>query len=148
MAFAQIVPTFFSTEGLTQCDDIAGDLIAEANVSLTVETAKVRHRDHPCIWTFSLLGRLAQYAQTITGEERTARFSALQDVLTPNPNDFIDADIAGTGAHCGMMITNDRCLIAKLNRLYDANLTRLQGFTVSDALAAYNPPNGRAQRRN
>lgn len=46
-----------------------------------------------------------------------------------------------------MMITNDRGLIAKLNRLHDAGLIRLQAFTVSDALVAYNPPNGRVRER-
>jgi hypothetical protein len=144
-AFAQCVPTYFSAEGLNQCDNIARDLIAEANPSLTLDTVKARYQDYPCIWTFSLLGRLAQYAQTITDDERKQHFPAFQDVLKPDPNDFIDADIAGTGASCGMMISNDRGLIAKLNRLYDANLIRLQAFTVSDALLAYNPPNGRVR---
>lgn len=143
--FAQIVPTFFSAEALNQCDDIAADLIAETEPAVSLEAVKSQHLLFPCTWTFALLARLAQYAQTISPGERRAQFPSLDAVLTPHANDFIDAEIAGTGGRCGMMITNDRGLIAKLNRLHDANLVRLQGFTVSDALAAYNPPNGRTR---
>ncbi len=146
-ALAQNISTYFSFAGLEQCDDIAAELIADlgsSGSSLTLDAVKARYEDYPCIWTFSLLARLAQYAQTIPEEERERNFASFQDVLEPHPNDFIDADIAGTGAHCGMMITNDRRLIAKLNRLYDASLIRMQGFTVSDALVAYIPPNAHA----
>jgi hypothetical protein len=145
LAFAHSMQNFFSMDGLNQCDDIASRLIASANCSLTLDAVKARHQEYPCVWTFSLLGRLAQYAQTITDDERRRDFPSFQDVLEPHANDFIDADIAGTGARCGMMITNDRNLIAKQNKLYDAKLIRMQGFTVSDALAAYNPPNGRTR---
>ncbi len=145
--FAQSIQTYFSTKGLFWCDNLARQIITSygASPSLTLDEVKARPLDYPCIWTFSLLARLAQYAQTITEDERRKKFPAFDDVLTPHPNDFIDADIAGTGAHCGMMITNDRPLIAKLNRLYDANLIWMQGFTVSDALVAYIPPNGRTR---
>ncbi len=108
---------------------------------------KARHLDYPCIWTFSLLARLSQYAQTIEEGERKAKFAEFADLLEAHENDFIDADIVGTGAHCGMMITNDHGLIARLNRLHDANLIWIQAFTVSDALRAYNPPNGRVRNR-
>jgi len=148
LEFAQSIQTYFSTEGLNQCDDFARDLIAgltSSDPSLTLDAVKARYQNYPCIWTFSLLARLAQYAQTITDEERERNFHSFDDVLRPDQNDFIDADIAGTGAHCGMMITNDHDLIAKLNRLYDANLIWMQGFTVSDVLVAYNPPNGRTR---
>ncbi len=147
-ALALSIPNYFSINGLEQCDDIAAGLIAElasSDPSLTLDAVKARYQNYPCIWTFSLLARLAQYAQTITDDERKRNFPSFRDVLEPHPNDFIDADIAGTGAHCGTMITNDRGLIAKLNRLYDANLIWMQGFTVSDALVAYNPPNGRTR---
>lgn len=143
--FEQVLPTFFSEAGVESCDDIALSLIVDANLWLPLNRMKRQYHDFPCVWTFSLLGRLAQYAQTITDEDRK-RFHGFEDVLEPHPNDFIDADIAGTGARCGMMITNDYGLIVKLNRLYDAGLSRLQAFTVNDALAAYNPPNGRARK--
>jgi hypothetical protein len=142
--FPHALASFFSANGLEWCDDIALYLIVDGNLWTPLNAVKQRHRDYPCIWTFSLLGRLAQMTQTLTDEERK-RFPEFQDVLEPHRNDFIDADIAGTGARCGMMITNDHSLIAKLNRLYDAGLIRLQGFTVYDALVAYNPPNGRVR---
>jgi len=139
-AFSLCIPRFFSEAGLDQCDDIAVEVLTSAAVHLRVEEAKARYREFPCVWTFSLLVRLSQYAQTIRKPGRDAHFAALADVLEPHANDFIDADIAATGGFCGMMITNDRGLIARLNRLYDAGLIRLQGFTVADALRGYTRP--------
>jgi hypothetical protein len=143
LTLKQVVPQYFSLNGLEQCDDIAKNLLtdaADANPSLTLDDIKTRHKDYPCIWTFALLARLAQYAFTIPDAERKQKFPSFERLLEPHPNDFIDADIAATGAHCGTMITNDRALVAKLNSLYDANLIRMQGFTVSDALIGYIPP--------
>ncbi len=143
LALEQCVPQYFSLNGLEQCDDRAKELLADAadaNPSLTLDDIKSRHRDYPCIWTFALLARLAQYAFTIPDADRKQKFASFEKLLEPHPNDFIDADIAATGAHCGTMITNDRALVAKLNSLYDADLIRMQGFTVSDALRGYIPP--------
>ena len=72
---------FFSSDGLEQCDDIAQDLVSDTGLPLTMDEVKSRHADFPCVWTFSLLGRLSQYAQTIEESERESRFAPYADVL-------------------------------------------------------------------
>jgi len=135
---------FFSAGGLNFCDDIALDLVVDSGTWVPFEMVMRLHQNYPCIWTFSTMARLAQFAQTVSDVERP-QFHGFEDVLEPHRNDFIDADIAGTGGRCGMMITNDHSLLLKVNRLHDAGLIRLQAFTVMDTLVAYNPPNGRTR---
>ncbi|WIG98362.1 hypothetical protein [Myxococcus sp. SDU36] len=142
----------FGTESvLDLCDDIVERLLVEVLGRPVGDLllAKKSPSDYLCTWTYALLKRLADFSVTLTEQERETNFSQYGRLLVPDHNDFFDAYIASAGAQCGMLITDDEGLIVKLNALHDAHpsLVRLQGFTVADALIAYNPPNGRKRDR-
>ncbi|SEN37549.1 hypothetical protein SAMN05444354_1474 [Stigmatella aurantiaca] len=142
----------FGTENvLEQCGDIVERLLVEVlgRPAEDLSLAKENPSAYFCTWTYALLKRLADFSATLTDEERETNFAEYGRLLVPNPNDFFDAYIASAGGQCGMLITDDEGLIAKLNALHDAHpsLVRLQGFTVGDAWIAYDPPNGRKRDR-
>ena len=70
-----------------------------------------------CLWTHALLVRLAQFAQTIPDDIRGREFPDLVQVLKPHENDLLDAYIAGCGAQCGILLTEDKGLTAKVQEV-------------------------------
>jgi hypothetical protein len=150
--FAQNITLYGTLNALEQCDDEAKKLIIDhaKQPPEALRMAKENHTQYPSTWTYALLVRLAQYAATLTGVERNSKFARYGSLLKPHRNDFIDACIAASGGHCGMLITEDAGLLAKINALHDTQppLIRLQAFTVYDALIAWNPPDGGVRDRS
>ncbi|MFY1824941.1 hypothetical protein ACN47A_03440 [Myxococcus fulvus] len=150
--FKRNVELLGTANALEQCDDIARSLIidhAKRSESALGE-AKANPQNYPCTWTYSLLVRIADYSATLKKSEWKAKYSRYGRLLKSDENDYVDAYIAATGGGCGMIITNDGGLVDKVNFLHDAepSLVRLQGFTVRDAVIAYNPPNGDKRDRS
>jgi hypothetical protein len=145
------IAVFGTAKVLEQCEDIAESLLVNVlrRPAEDLLMAKKNPSAYHCTWTYALLRRLADFSATLSEQERKANFEKYGRLLEPHPNDFVDACIASDGGQCGMLITDDEGLIAKLNALHDAHpsLVRLQGFTPHDALIAYNPPNGRKRNR-
>lgn len=129
-----------------ECDDIArrlvgGDVgLSEAAFGPAVQAPqKYLHT-----WTFALLVRLAQFAASIPRDVIRERWAGLAGVLEPDKNDLTDANIAASAANCGILITEDQGLMARVNFLYANNLVRLQAFGVDLLDRQWRPPGFKA----
>jgi hypothetical protein len=126
------------------CDDLAVQLIrdyAERDPVEGLKLAKAEPEKYIATWTFSLLVRVAQFAQTIPPKERsTAPFGAYAKLLKSNENDVIDATLAALGARCGFLISQDGGLRERINFLFARNVCRLQAFDFSDIETNWHPP--------
>ncbi len=108
-----------------------------------LKLAKAKPNNYLATWTFSLLVRIAQFAQTVPTKERIAGpFGGYAKLLKSHENDIIDATLAALGARCGFLITQDGDLPERINFLFDRNVGRLQAFELSDIEANWHPPNG------
>jgi hypothetical protein len=129
-------------EAYAECDDVALRIMRSdgRQPDTAFEKARQFPQDYLCTWTFSLLVRLSQFAQTVPSAIREAKFSEFGDVLKPNKNDLVDANIAASGAKCGILITEDKGLTARVNLLHQRNLTRLQAFGLKFLADNWRPP--------
>jgi hypothetical protein len=130
-------------EAYATCDDVALGIMRSDGRQpddTAFENARRCPKDYLCTWTFALLVRMSQFAQTIPGDIRQAKFSEFGDVLRPNKNDLVDANVAATGAKCGILITEDNGLMERVNLLYQRNLMRLQAFGLNFLADAWRPP--------
>jgi len=129
------------------CDDLAAQLIKEYAGRDPVgglKLAKAEPEKFLATWTFPLMVRVAQFAQTIPPSLRsTAPFGGYAKLLKSDENDIIDATLAALGARCGFLITQDAGLRERINFLFARNVGRLQAFEFSDVEANWNPPIGR-----
>jgi hypothetical protein len=127
------------------CDDIAGQLIeqfAKREKEEGLKLAKATQENYLSTWTFALLVRIAQFAQTLpTAERAKGPFGAYARLLKPDENDTIDATIAALGARCGFLITEDGVMRERINFLHGRKVCRLQAMGFSDIEANWHPPN-------
>ena len=132
------------TELYEFCDDIAAQLIREFAGKDPVEglkLAKAEPERYLATWTYSLLLRVAQFAQTIPPRERsTSPFGAYAKLLKSHENDIIDATLAAVGAVCGLLITQDGGLRERLNFLHGRHVSRIQAFEFSEVEAYWIEP--------
>jgi len=130
------------------CDDLAGQLIedyAQQDPTEGLKAAKAKPEKYLATWTFSLMVRIAQFAQTVPKRERSAGpFGGYAKLLRSHENDIIDATLAALGARCGFLITQDGDLRERTNFLFARKVGRLQAFEFSDIEASWHPPNGLA----
>jgi len=128
------------------CDDLAVQLIkdyARRDPTEGLKLAKAEPEKYLATWTFSLLVRIAQFAQTVPKKERIAGpFGRYAKLLKSHENDIIDATLAALGARCGFLITQDGDLRERINFLFDRQVGRLQAFEFSDIEANWHPPTG------
>ncbi|MGO9066464.1 MAG: hypothetical protein ACLQIH_17220 [Myxococcaceae bacterium] len=126
------------------CDDLAGSLIEtethrERRVGLAL--AKAAPEKYLCTWTFALLVRMAQFAQTVPTEERTrGTLGGYAKLLKSDDNDTIDATLAALGAHCGFIITEDAGLRERITFLHGRKVCRLQALNFQDVEANWHLP--------
>jgi hypothetical protein len=124
------------------CDDLAIHLIRDYAGQDPVEglkLAKAEPEKYLATWTFSLLVRVANFAQTIPPKERsTAPFGGYAKLLKADENDIIDATLVALGARCGFVITQDSGLRERINFLFTRNVIRLQAFEFSIVEATWN----------
>jgi len=108
------------------------------------------------VWTFALLARLAQVAQTLFGVDRPAFFRVVNEiarnseddmvrkrevpVFVPHRNDLSDAAIGASAATCGILITEDEQLGLRVNFLHAGDLVRTQAFRVDDLYLRWKAP--------
>jgi len=126
------------------CDDVAAQLIvnfAQRDREQGLRLAKATPKKYLSTWTFALLYRIAQFAQTIPTEERArGPFGGYAKLLKSHPNDMTDATIASLGARCGFLITQDGDLRERINFLHARETCRIQAFEFSDIEANWNVP--------
>jgi hypothetical protein len=122
-------------DSFTICDDLAARLIRdegkrpESDVKIALGTPG----KYLSTWTFALLRRLMQIAQTFPSDFRSFGGERFLDILKPSPSDFTDAEIAASGARCGILITEDKTLRARVDLLWNAELIRLQAVDSYEA---------------
>ncbi len=124
------------------CDDLAEGLVARyVEGAREISTELRNYEQHLTVWTFALMVRLAQIAQTIPCDTRLQFFQSVgMEVFAPDENDLIDAGIAATGANTGMIITEDRGLRDRINFLHARNLIRVQAFSIEVVAARWIAP--------
>jgi len=106
-----------------------------------LKLAKAKPEKYLATWTFSLLVRVAQFAQTIPPTQKSVGpFGGYAKLLKSHNNDVIDATLAALGARCGFLITQNGGLHERINFLFARNVGRLQAFEFSDIEANWNPP--------
>jgi hypothetical protein len=134
-------------EMLGYCDDIVGRYVSEATgreKDDAIAIAKSNPDRYWVTWTYAVLVRFAQYAQTIPSDERArGPFGGYGRMLRDDKNDFNDAQLAAVGGPCGMLITEDRGLRERINFLQRRGFLRLQAFNFSDAEANWHEPGWR-----
>ena len=130
------------------CDDLAGSLIEtetdrERRIGLAL--AKATPERYLCTWTFALLARMAQFAQTVPTEERTrGTLGGYAKLLKSDDNDTIDATLAALGAHCGFIITEDAGLRERITFLHGRRVCRFQALNFQDVEANWHLPGARS----
>jgi hypothetical protein len=131
----QQVLTNLGPEAFTICDDLAAQLIVAhgKRPASAVKLALKNPGRYLTTWTFALLRRLSQFAQTFPNDLRSFAGDRFLEVLKPRPSDFADAEIAASGARCGLLITEDQTLMARINLLWNAELIRLQAVDTEEA---------------
>jgi hypothetical protein len=126
------------------CADVAEQVIedlAKQDKERGLRLAKESPERYPATWTFSLLFRIAQFAQTIPAQERAkGPFGRYAKLLKSHPNDMNDATIAALGARCGFLITQDGDLRERITFLHDRQACRLQAVEFGDIEANWNEP--------
>lgn len=129
------------------CDDIAGRFIREATGREPAEAlpvARANYNRYWVTWTYAILVRFAQYAQTIPTAERTkGPFGGYTKLLQNDENDFNDAQLAALAGHCGFIITEDRGLRERINFLQSRGFIRLQAMDFQDIEANWHEPGWR-----
>ncbi|MFE8601771.1 hypothetical protein [Archangium violaceum] len=135
---------FDAPRGFGFCDDIAAQVVASLprHPSDALEKALTNPSRYRSTWTFALLVRLSQFAQTLPDDVKAREFGEYGDTLRAHLNDVADAAIAAVGASCGILITEDECLRERLNLLHDRGLGRTQGFSMEFLAKSWYPPNG------
>ena len=137
-----------SPQAYRECDDIARNLLEDAGQpESALDQAIQAPAKYLCTWMFALMVRLSQFAASIPGDVRQDRFKLFTQVLTPDRNDLTDANIAASGAQCGILITEDPGLQARVKLLHARNLVRLQAFGVDQLDRVWRPPGRRALAR-
>jgi hypothetical protein len=132
-------PAVFET-----CDDVAAQLIelfAHHHRDEGLRLAKSTPDKYLATWTFALLFRIAQFAQTVPTQDRArGPFGGYASLLKSHENDMTDATIAALGARCGFVITQDRGLRERITFLHNRGACRLQAVEFSDIEANWHEP--------
>jgi hypothetical protein len=126
------------------CGDIAEQLIeefAKRERETGLKLAKATPKKYLSTWTFALLCRIAQFAQTIPTEERAkGPFGGYAKLLKSDENDMSDATIVSLGARCGFLITQDGILRERIGFLHAREACRIQAFEFGYIEACWNVP--------
>lgn len=115
------------------CEDVVTPILEELGLPYPDAITQALNKPHryPTTWTFALLVRLSHIAQTIPDDTKEREFREYGNTLKFRHNDIVDATIAAVSASCGIMITEDECLRARLNFLHDRRLGRTRGFALN-----------------
>ena len=126
------------------CDDAAAQLIhtfAKQDRESGIKAAKANPDRFLSTWTFAVLFRIAQIAQTVPTEDRArGSLGRYAKLLKPDKNDFSDATIAALGARCGFLITQDSNLRERITFLYRRGACRIQAFSFEYIEATWSVP--------
>ena len=129
---------------LEWCDDVAAGAIedfAKLDRAVALPRAKADPDRYYLTWTYALLTRLAQFAQSIPPKERArGPFGRYAKLLKTHRNDLVDTMLATQGARCGVLITQDAGLLERINFLQTRGFIRLQVMDFSDVEANWSPP--------